>query len=122
MKRAILSLSVVALALAGCAPAAPTDVSYDTPESLLEAYVEAGGECSEQRDIPAELMSEGAHTILCIEGVTMMIVFDSEEQANGYVADVAGNNDSEIVRGDRWVVIGESVEAYAGDLGGRVLE
>ena len=109
-----MALTVTALfALAGCA-AAP---AYETPTALLEAYQEAGGECANPREVPGELLYEGARARLCVEGITMLVVFDSEENANGYVAAVTG--DADIVRGDRWVVVGEGVAAFADELGGR---
>lgn len=115
-KLGIVTLMSATLLIAGCAA---SGTSYSQPEQLAEAYIAAGGECSSSMDVPESMVSDGAHSLLC-EDTTMVIVFDSEENKNGYIAAV-GDSESAIVGGERWVVIGGGVEDKASALGGTVI-
>lgn len=112
----IVAVAGATLLLAGCAGGG---ASYSQPEQLADKYVEAGGTCSNPQDVPENMMSEGASTLLC-EDLTFLIVFDSEENKNGYIAAI-GDSESAVVGGDRWVAVGEGVSDKAGALGGEVI-
>lgn len=112
---AAAALAVV-LALAGCAG----EKTYDSPEALLSAYTSAGGACADPEEVPEDMVGKGAHALLCSEGVTMLLVFDSEEATNRYIAQVSGA-EGEMIAGTRWVVVGESVNERSGAMGGRVV-
>lgn len=107
---------VAALALTGCASAK----TYDTPAQLVDAFIEAGGQCADPREVEEAMVSEGAHATLCAENVDMLVVFDSEEQKNRYVALVA-SEETPVVAGERWVVASDDAEDLAGPLGGEVI-
>lgn len=113
MRTKLIALVGAALMLTGCAGGA---TGYDSPEALQEAYVEAGGECANSTDLPESMVSEGAHSILC-EDLSMLIVFDSTEAKDRYVART-GDSEQERVSGERWLVSGENVAELAGALGG----
>jgi hypothetical protein len=108
---------VAALALTGCASAK----TYDTPDELVDAFVTAGGACKNPQEVMEAMIGEGAHATLCPDdGVNMLIVFDSEEQTNRYVADVATDGTT-LVKGARWVVVSDDAGTLAGSLGGEVV-
>ncbi|QJU54308.1 hypothetical protein SCB71_14275 [Herbiconiux sp. KACC 21604] len=111
----VISLMAVAV-LAGCSGAK----SYDTPSQLLDAFVAAGGTCDDPQDVMEAMVGEGAHAVLCPENIDMLIVFDSADQKNRYVAQVA-SEESPIVAGERWVVVSDKAEDLAGSLGGEVV-
>lgn len=112
----ILAAAGAALLLTGCAGGGAI---YSQPEQLAEKYIEAGGACSNPQDVPESMVGEGASTLLC-DDLTFLIVFDSEESKNGYIAAI-GDSESAVVGGDRWVAVGEGVSDKAGALGGKVI-
>jgi hypothetical protein len=113
-KLAVVALTFT-LALTGC-----TQVkTYASPDQLKNAWVDAGGECDDATNVDETLLGDGANAIMCMPDVTMLIVFDSQEQLNSYLAatikdDVAG------VSGDRWVAMIDNPDEYASKLGGKV--
>ena len=98
-----MALMLTALALAGCSAEGTT---YSSPEALTDAYVEAGGECDNPQEVPEAMLSEGAHGVICAQPLTTLIVFDSEEDMDRYLA---RTGDVEMVSygGERWVASGE---------------
>lgn len=119
MKRRLSVLALAsALALPGCSGGAK---SYPSPNALVDAYVEAGATCDDPTEVPEAMLSEGAHGLFCAADGTMamLIVFDSQELRDRYVARVdTGDYDGEIIGGERWVVAGEGIMDYADPLGG----
>lgn len=96
--------------------------SYSSPESLVTAYTDAGGVCEDQLEAPESMVSEGAHGIFCMPSMTFMVVFDSEDHKNRYIART-GENDGYRIAGDRWLVSGESEDAdILNKLGGKKLD
>lgn len=113
-------LAVAALALTGCSSPA----TYASPESLTDAYVKHGGECSNPQDIPEAMLSEGAHGILCGGGddaMAILIVFDSTEAKDRYIARTGGDSDMVGYGGERWLALSE-VSDVVSKLGGSEVE
>ena len=117
-KRIAAVLAVTAalsLALTSCTGAK----SYSSPESLIAAYTNAGGVCEDQVKAPESMVSEGAHGIFCMPSMTFMVVFNTEDHKNRYIART-GDHDGYRVAGDRWIVSGEKGDANILDqLGGK---
>lgn len=108
------TLTIAVLALAGCSSAP----SYASPESLTDAYVEHGGECDNPQEIPESMLSEGAHGMLCGgDAMAMLIVFDSTEAKNRYIARTGGDSGMVGYGGDRWLAMSE-VSDVVSKLGG----
>jgi hypothetical protein len=107
-----IALLGVLLLLSGCAGTS----SYSSPESLASAYVTAGGECADPQDIPEAMLSEGAHGVLCAQPLAVLIVFDSSEAKNRYLART-GDSGMISYGGDRWLASGESRDVVS-KLGG----
>lgn len=108
----MVALVLAALALTGCG-GAPT---YTSPESLADAYVEAGGDCDDPQDVPEAMLSEGAHGVLCAQPMAMLIVFDTAEAKDRYLART-GDSDLVSYGGERWLASGE-VPDVVSKLGG----
>jgi|GEM_PF-5855454 len=119
MHRSIASFALLApliLLLTGCAGGA----TYASPSELQKAYVATGAECPEPLEVPELMVSEGAHAILC-PNVTMLIVFDSDEAKNRYLArTLDGSGDLQAVVGERWVVMSSDAKDLAPKLGGEL--
>lgn len=113
----IAGAALVAIALSGCA--GPAGASYVSPSALHTAYTDAGGECDGPSEVPEAMVGEGAHALMCPD-VTFLIVFDTDEQQNRYLASVLDGESSQAVVGERWAVISEDPSAFAGKLGGTV--
>lgn len=94
------ALIVTTIALSGCGG----NTRFSSPEALRDAFVEAGGDCASENEVAEEMLSEGAHGIICGPPITMLIVFDSEDAKNRYLAR-SGDSDSPAYGGDRWVAI-----------------
>ena len=110
------ALLIAALALTGCSGAS----TYSSPEALTDAYVEAGGECDNPKEVPEEMLSEGAHGMLCAQPLTMLIVFDSAEAKDRYLART-GDSELHSYGGDQWLASSESEEVVS-KLGGSKVE
>lgn len=97
------ALLMSVLVLAGCSGGGAT---YSSPESLSDAYVEAGGSCDKPQKLPESMLSEGAHGVMCAQPLAMLIVFDSAEAKDRYLARTGG---SEMISygGERWLASGE---------------
>lgn len=111
MKRLHAGIVLVSiLALTGCG------ASYSSPEALEQAYVDAGGACKAPAEIPESMLSEGAHGVLCGPPMTFLIVFDSSEAKDRYLA---RTGDSELISygGDRWIASSEESDIVS-QLGG----
>lgn len=97
-----LTLGALAMTLAACSSGGS---GYSSPEDLKSAYVDAGGTCENGFEAGEDMLSEGAHGIIC-ESMTILIVFDSEDAKNRYLART-GSSESYTVGGDRWLALGE---------------
>ena len=108
----LTALIMTTLALAGCSGS----TTYSSPAALADAYVEAGGECDNPQEVPESMLSEGAHGILCAQPMTMLIVFDSAENKDRYLARTGG---TELISygGERWLASGEVADVVS-KLGG----
>ena len=102
----------MAVGLTGCAASA----TYSSPEALKDAYVEGGGNCDEPLEVDEDMLSEGAHGIVCADPITFLIVFDSEEAQDRYIART-GEVDDYRYGGERWIASSESSDLIS-KLGG----
>ncbi len=69
--------------------------------------------------MPEELIGKGGHGLLCGGNtVTVMVVWDTPEQNNRYLADVLDKPDMHAVVGERWALLADDAEDVAGELGG----
>jgi len=109
----VAALLLAAFTLTGCAGGG---TSYTSPESLTDAYVDAGGECDDPADVPEAMLSEGAHGILCGQPMAMLLVFDSTEAKDRYLART-GDSDMVAYGGDRWLALAEESDVIS-KLGG----
>lgn len=108
------------LGLAGCS----SNASYASPNELIDAYTAAGGACDDPQEVGEEMLSEGAHGAFCAgDGeIAMLVVFDSAEDKNRYIARVdTGNFDQQILAGERWAVVADNAADLKADLGGAVV-
>lgn len=106
-------MAIAALTMTGCAA---TSATYASPEALHEAYVDAGGECADPQEVPESMVGDGAHALLCIENVTMLIVFDTADAKNRYLAQTG--DVGEAISGERWAAVGPGLHDLADTLGG----
>lgn len=108
-----------ALMLSGCSAKGST---YASPNALHDAYVKAGGPCQDKpEEIPEDMLSEGAHGLLCLEDgvMAMLVVFDDTKAKDRYIARVdTGDYDGEIIAGDRWAIAGDKLPDLSA-LGGK---
>lgn len=100
--RGILSLIVAAVALAGCAPSASTDLS-----NLRDRFVAAGGACHDWTPI-AEPHALSAAT--CREGATLVVFASTKDRADFIKTELETNESIRarthiIVSKDTWLVI-----------------
>src|SRR4051794_27791863 len=112
--KAVPLLVMASMVLVGCSSAQRT---YPSPSALHDAYIDAGGKCDQPEEIDEAMVGKGAHALMCMEDITMLLVFDSEEAKNRYIAQTV-EGDTEAVVGERWAVVGEHMSDYAGPLGG----
>lgn len=117
--RALLAagaIAALAVAITACSGGGAT---YSSPEALKQAYVDAGGSCDNEMEVGEDMMSEGAHGIICAQPVAMLIVFDSEEAKDRYLARTGelGESDWVTYGGERWLATGEPEDVLS-NLGG----
>ena len=112
----VLMLGAMASVLVSCSGGS---TAYSSPESLKDSYVEAGGSCGKPLEVGEDMLSEGAHGFIC-ESMTFLIVFDSEDAKNRYVART-GSAEVYAVGGDRWLASGDDRDVLD-KLGGRPIE
>lgn len=123
VRRSLLPAALVsaALALAGCS-AAPS--SYSSPEALQKAYTDAGGDCEKPMEVGEDMLSEGAHGIACGDPIVFLIVFDSEDAKNRYIARTGGSEGYR-VGGERWLatgIAGDDAKESLDKLGGEPIK
>lgn len=111
------AVAALAVALSACSGGATT---YSSPEALKDAYVEAGGSCDDPIEVGEDMLSEGAHGIACTDPITFLIVFDSQEAKDRYVART-GESDMVSYGGERWLASSESGDVIS-KLGGSQVE
>ncbi len=112
---------VLALTATGCLTACSSQPKeYDSVGQLVTAWKAAGGPCEDPADVTEAMVGAGAHAQLCTPGVNMLLVFDSDESTNRYLASVIDGETQDVIAGPRWVAVGDHAANYAGSLGGEV--
>lgn len=113
---AAIGMGIAAAALlTGCA----SEKSYASAGQLRDAYQDAGGRCPNALPVPEELIGEGGHGLLCGgDTITVMVVWDTPEQHNRYLADVLDKPAMHAVVGERWALLADDAEDVAGEFGG----